>query len=612
VLGNQRSEAEGAEDITYAARAIEALCAQDWPSQALCGGLERERCFACESDSQCRDDWTCAAHEGNPDQRFCAAGCQSDADCRSDHQCAQGTCLPRLETVCYQGSPWTQDSCGRPIAQLEACQDAQFCFDGGCVERGPGDTCADPLVLEPLAQQTLNLSFAGRYDADSRGSCAGGGAEVVYELTVDRPRMLRATATGTDPVLYLRSTCGDADSEVACNDDNTPPGGTGSRLELEIEPGTYYLFADTFRGSGEIELEVEVLPICEVYCDLGATRCDEAGQQVETCLQEEGAECADWVADQACEQGQFCREGACLTPEPGDTCQDAVELEAINQRVVDDLRGAWNDSDQGTCGGNGPDAVYTFTVEEPVQLSALAAGMDSVLYLRRGACDGEEVACNDDSDPPGSQGSLITPQLSPGTYYLFVDSFSQDRARRFGLNLEFSDPCEDACQEGERRCDPDQGAAAQICQATTQGCLGWGDPIVCDEGFACLDGFCTPACEDTCQEGETRCDQDAVQRCGDFNQDGCLEWSASVACPSGQSCVEDACTDEDATEPDMGTDADMGTDGGQDLWPNPFEDAGTSSSGKKDDGCQAVPGAPSPLAGLWLLALGLLWRRRQP
>lgn len=613
VLGNQRSEEEGAEDITYAARAVEALCSMDWPSESLCGGDERELCFLCESDSQCRDDWKCGAHEESPEVLFCTPNCEQDSDCRADHQCLEGSCLPRLETQCLQGAPWTVDACGRPIAQQGSCQETEFCFEGGCVERGPGDTCADPLVLEPLPQQSLSLSFAGRYAADARGSCAGGGAEAVYSLTLDRPRLLRATATGTDPVLHLRSDCADADSEIACNDDNTPPGGTGSQLELELEPGTYYLFADTFRGSGELALEVEVLPICEVYCEVGAVRCSEDGSQQEACTQEEGAECASWVQQETCQEGQFCREGQCLSPEPGDSCQDAVGLEAVDQRIVEDLRGAWRDSAQGSCGGGGPDAVYTFTVDAPVQLSAVAAGLDSVLYLRRGDCDGQEVACNDDHDPPGSLGSLIAPQLEPGTYFLFVDTFSQERARRFALMLEFLPPCEDACEEGQRRCHPEQ-EAVQLCQATTQGCLGWGEPIACDDGFVCGEGICAPDCEDECEEGQTRCDGDAVQRCGDFNSDGCLGWSASVGCSGGQVCHEDACTDPDniPEELDMGMDLDMDQDDAAELWPNPFEDSGVEvSGGKKDKGCQAAPGTPSPTAALWLLLLGLLWRPRR-
>jgi len=67
-----------------------------------------------------------------------------------------------------------------------------------------------------------------------------------------------SSAQQYDGALYIRSECGDIETEVACNDDH----GTNraSRIETNLEAGTYYVFVDGFQGNsqGEFSLDVEV------------------------------------------------------------------------------------------------------------------------------------------------------------------------------------------------------------------------------------------------------------------------------------------------------------------------------------------------------------------
>jgi MYXO-CTERM domain-containing protein len=129
--------------------------------------------------------------------------------------------------------------------------------------------------------------------------------------------------------------------------------------------------------------------------------------------------------------------GPCVPSPPGDVCDDATVVEPISQ-TIDGTLVAFAPDTRGTCGGAGPDRVYTFTLTERTAFSAETAGMDTVLYLRPG-CDGSEIACNDDIDRDTNRASFIQGILVSGTYALFVDAYDAD-IDAFTLTLTFDDP----------------------------------------------------------------------------------------------------------------------------------------------------------------------------
>ena len=57
-----------------------------------------------------------------------------------------------------------------------------------------------------------------------------------------------AVQTGADPVIYVRSGCDGAVSEVGCADDVDYAGGNyAANLTIDaLEPGTYYVIADSW------------------------------------------------------------------------------------------------------------------------------------------------------------------------------------------------------------------------------------------------------------------------------------------------------------------------------------------------------------------------------
>jgi len=49
-------------------------------------------------------------------------------------------------------------------------------------------------------------------------------------------------------------------------------------------------------------------------------------------------------------------------------------------------------------------------------------------------------------------------------------------------------------------------------------------------------------CVDECNEGASQCVEGGYQFCGDFNNDGCVEWSGAFSCGFGSECVDGGCT----------------------------------------------------------------------
>ena len=120
-----------------------------------------------------------------------------------------------------------------------------------------GDRCGQPYEWVPgTATYCENTSSEGNEYA---GGCAGAGREHVYYYVVPAGSsgnyLFHTCNGGTDfnTVLYLRSACQDAATEINCNNDiGTSCGGLGgywrSRIESgasgRLAPGIYYLFLD--------------------------------------------------------------------------------------------------------------------------------------------------------------------------------------------------------------------------------------------------------------------------------------------------------------------------------------------------------------------------------
>jgi MYXO-CTERM domain-containing protein len=235
------------EDSTYAFRAVDALCDAGAPAEGLC---------SC-------GDGTCDA-QGGEDSVSCDIDCGSecgDGACNGDE--SPDDCVEDCGT-CGNGVCDGSDSilncctdCGCPVGDV--------CLNEECrPDPYPGDTCELPTALPFVPVQ--NVQSANIYaHNDFQGSCVGGdGNDRVYQLEVEMDVELDAQVWGFDTGMYLRTACGDHDTELACNDDGYPPGTFGSRINMVVSPGTYYLVVDGFDRSarGTYELSVVYRRLC--------------------------------------------------------------------------------------------------------------------------------------------------------------------------------------------------------------------------------------------------------------------------------------------------------------------------------------------------------------
>ena len=104
--------------------------------------------------------------------------------------------------------------------------------------------------------------------------------------------------------------------------------------------------------------------------------------------------------------------------------------------------------------------------------------------------------------------------------------------------------CADACPtDGAGQC---AGDGVRRCgQFDDDPCLELGPTTDCGLGGACRDGQCAVTCADTCSAGDARCNADAVEGCGDFDDDPCLEFGPARACDAGLRCDDGACVPRD-------------------------------------------------------------------
>jgi hypothetical protein len=99
--------------------------------------------------------------------------------------------------------------------------------------------------------------------------------------------------------------------------------------------------------------------------------------------------------------------------------------------------------------------------------------------------------------------------------------------------------CSDECPvKKEQQCVTSSTNKYQICdEYDSDGCLEWGSPLDCDPGLVCSGKNCATACSNDCQvKNSKKCEMNAVRICGDYNDDGCLEWGDPVYCKNYEQC----------------------------------------------------------------------------
>ncbi len=273
------------------------------------------------------------------------------------------------------------------------------CEDTDCARHSACGPCDAPVVIDGFTTVTGETEEGVDEGFESADCGSEGGGEAVFQFTPEESGTVCATSVGSefDTVIYVRTTCGDPESELGCDDDGDE--GTTSRIDWPVEAGvTYYIVVDGYSSSQFGNYQVAVR---DGFCDgvVEGPVCD-------------GIQTTDGFGTYA-----------------GTTSGDSLAA--------------------GVCAvSRGPEAVWSFTAPATgtVCVNGSESDYDTVLYVRSTCTEREsEIACDDDI-----AGAKIEWDAASGTrYFVFVDGLRTTDAGDYSLTFSEGSCDAAACADTE-------------------------------------------------------------------------------------------------------------------------------------------------------------------
>lgn len=284
-----------------------------------------------------------------------------------------GTC-GGAELACNHNAPGSENGESGVLVPLVAGQTVTVVVEGVFGAMGEmqldigrvGGTCPDAALddMLPLAVD----DFVDAADNTTQASCGGafGGDDLLdFTAPVDGFYMLSTAGSGFDTVLYVRDG-GCNGSEIACNDDVGFDDDTSALVVPLVADQSVILAVDANGAGGEYSLTLDVVPC------------------------------------------------------PGEA------LAAVAPQSVDGSTIGAANVRSGSCGGiAAPEIAYAFTapIAGTYTFDTFGSGFDTVVYVRDGtACEGPELACNDDAG--GLQSQVVVDLAADQTVTIVIDGHS--------------------------------------------------------------------------------------------------------------------------------------------------------------------------------------------
>jgi len=320
---------------------------------------------------------------------------------------------------------------------------------GGAPRVAQGTACRAPIVVAGPGE------YDGRTEGNGdMGSCTlldSGGGEVAYSFTRDVDTDIQLLAYGdlfVNTVLYVRTRCEDAFSEIECNDDPDLFVFDAELQFLARAGQTYFVFVDTWSEGGAYTLLVDEQP-------RGGVEPPMPPDPPTVGPSEPPAPPTDAPSN---------------APLVG-TCAQPIDVGAPGPYAGNtEGRASALPADCGLAGDAG-ELVYRLRVQNPsrVRFDTEGSDFDTVLSVRA-ACDdaASEVVCNDDTDGPTSS---VAFDAAPGRdYFVIVDGFG-DSAGATVLNYTLvREDAPPVCGPDDTGCAPGERCFGFACGAVAGAC----------------------------------------------------------------------------------------------------------------------------------------------
>ena len=403
------------------------------------------------------------------DPEICDDGIDNDRDFFTD--CRDTDCDddPACQEICDDGV----DNDGDFSAD---CSDSDCADDPNC--RPGGTVCEDALTAVVGTQ----LGDVGTGRSRMSGTCGGsGGPEQAWSFTARRAGAycVDTFGSGFDTVLYARNTCETSSTQFACDDDTDGP---QSQLELTLAIGQRItLFVDAYSSSPAITgygLNIFEGTCAEAYPEICDDGTDNDGDFDTDCYDDDCADapncqeiCDDdidndrdfrWDCnDPDCEGDPACNELVCddgvdndddfWTDCADDDCDDDPACQPftcatpLSYSGFGTLSGDASNGDttlNGTCGGNGREAViaWTPTASGTVCIDTQGSTYDTVLYARSTCTSSSsQLACNDDAPGISPRSEIAFDATAGVPVYVVVDAYSFSSGGAFEVNFRPGD-----------------------------------------------------------------------------------------------------------------------------------------------------------------------------
>lgn len=179
--------------------------------------------------------------------RFVSDDCASHGSYCDGTACVAQACVPG--SVACAGSMATLCDARGASSSVTDC--TRGCSAGvGC---NPVTACA-LAVAGAMGVGTMRVNTCGQGDDSVHNpGCTRTdrtGSDLIVRLEVPSRadyRIELQVVGGDDAVLYVRRACADATTQLACDDDTAS--GFGSRVDITLDPGDYFLMLDSFRDT---------------------------------------------------------------------------------------------------------------------------------------------------------------------------------------------------------------------------------------------------------------------------------------------------------------------------------------------------------------------------